>query len=555
MSAPLSPVGVELEPLPAERGEEELSLPEGFPLVLSGILAQAPSPHPPPDRPAGAWTASAEGAPTGSDASLATFLFGLDRGAGLSHLGPVDTAALFRPQERAPGALVEGAGPFAGRGLFTVNDPALAIQPGVDWIAVRPEALTPELALRARQAGIRLVVWEAKASEAGLEAVRRFGAEGYIAQAEGPDELQAALRLGDAIPVAKALVTNNFMDRWPPGWIAMPEAYSGQNPSATVERVVFDARARGASVVVPVLGLFSENGRGPTDIVQAARDLARVTVPGVAAFTVETAGSDLEVMLGRRSLRLLLEVAEEPRLAASPSPGPGTPGPSPTAPTFPSLPSPGALPSSSQHPPSPQAFESERDPLPSGAASTASEADSAEPPPSASQAPPAPVEARGLLPGQRPAQPKQQPEGRAALPVRLPELPDRVGAELRLLAREGRTEARIVLHPPELGEVRVRLVQEAAGLSATIVADASPAVDALAAAAGALRRGLESLGIPVLALDVRAPGARDAEERDGDKEAPWATPAAGQRRREAAEGETLIRATARIEGALIDVLA
>ena len=293
MSVPLPPVGAEIEALPGSGGWEEPFQAEGFSVVLDGLIASAQGWfHPPPSRKAGAWTAAAEGAQSGGDASLPTALFVPYPGASLASLRAVDARALFRPEERAPQALVESAGPFAGRGLFTVNDPAQAIQPGVDWIAVRPQELTPELAQRVRQAGIQLVVWEAKASEAGLEAVRRFGADGYIAQAEGPDELAAALRLGEAIPVAKALVTNNFMDRWPPGWIAMPEAYSGQNPSATVERVVFDARARGASVVVPVLGLFSENGRGPTDVAQAARDLARVTVPGLAAASCPQPGAD-----------------------------------------------------------------------------------------------------------------------------------------------------------------------------------------------------------------------------------------------------------------------
>ena len=177
--------------------------------------------------------------------------------------------------------------------------------------------------------------------------------------------------------------------------------------------------------------------------------------------------------------------------------------------------------------------------------------DRQESPPSSSHDPLSPIEAP-FSPSPRPL-PAASARATRPLPARIPELPERVAAELRLLAKEGRTEARILLHPPELGEVRVRLVQEAGGLSATIVADASFALDALAASAGALRRGLESLGIPVLALDVRAPGSGDAEEREADEESPPSP--SPQRRREVAESEALIRATARIEGALIDVLA
>jgi hypothetical protein len=235
---------------------------------------------------------------------------------------PPSWETLFSPHLRAGRPLVEAAGPFAGRGLFTTSDPAQAIRPGVDWVAVRPERLSDDLVSRLRAAGIRLVVWEASASQAGLEAVRRYRADGYIAQAEGPGELEAALRLGPSLDVPKALVTNNFMSRWPSGWIAMPEAYSGQNPLATVERVVADARIRGAEVVIPVLGLFTENGRGPASLEEAGRDLARITVPGLAVFTVETAGEELRLLLG-----------PPPPLPAPQGPAPppaATPAPSPS---------------------------------------------------------------------------------------------------------------------------------------------------------------------------------------------------------------------------------
>ncbi len=444
----------------------------------------------------------------------------------------LDASALFRPEERDCEACLAAAGPFAGRGLFTVNDPAQAIRPGVSWVAVRPEAVTPELAERLHQAGIRLVIWEAKASQAGLEAVRRYGAQGYIAQAEGPDELAAALRLEDAIPVPKALVTNNFMDRWPPGWIALPEAYSGQNPVATVERVVFDARARGAEVVVPVLGLFAENGRGPSDLAQAAADLARVQVPGVAVFTVETAGPDLPVVLGEEPLLLSLHIPRPAEGSSSPpAPRPAASSPVPPSPSSPSAPTHrGGWPL-----------------VPDGLAFHA----------------PLPADADERQEGVNPPDQSllQRPAGAAGVssaseavtrgPATLLELAARVADELRLLARDGRNEARITLRPPDLGEVRIRVVELESGVTASIIADSAQVVDALASAVSFLRRALEGVGVPLLAVDLRLGGGRQEEEKGRE-------PASGPPERRRAEdwrGEAAPVALAAVKGALIDVLA
>lgn len=449
----------------------------------------------------------------------------------------VDARALFRPEERACDPCLAAAGPFVGRGLFTVNDPGQAIRPGVSWVAVRPEALTPELVQRLRQAGIRLVIWEAKASQAGLEAVRRYGAEGYIAQAEGPDELAAALRVGEALSVPKALVTNNFMDRWPPGWIALPEAYSGQNPLATVERVVFDARARGAQVVVPVLGLFAENGRGPSDLVQAARDLARLELPGVAIFTAETAGRDLPVVLGEEPLLLSLPA---PRSPAGPSPAEG-PSPASVSPALPSPPSPGASAHGARWPLPRRDLDRPlvRAPIP---------ADAVEPQKGVS-----PSE-QSLLHRSVVATPdglSRAPEAAARGPATL-QLAARVADELRLLAREGRNEARIILRPPDLGEVRIRVLELESGVTAFIVADSAQVVDALASAVSSLRRALEGVGVPLLGVDLRLAGGRRQDDEEG-REAPSGPPE--RRRAEDWSEEARPVAVAVAKGALIDVLA
>lgn len=433
-------------------------------------------------------------------------------------VAPAPSTNPFAPQERAPASLVRAAGPFAGRGLFTTSDPAQAIRPGVDWIAVRPERLSDDLVGRIREAGIRLVVWEATASQQGIDAVRRYGADGYIAQAEGPGELRSAIAVADAIGVPKALVTNNFMDTWPPGWIAMPEAYSGQNPQATVERVVADSRIRGAQVVLPVLGLFSEGGRGPARLDDAARDLARVTVPGLAVFTVETVGDDSQVIFGG-SVRPA-GGSQTPQALSVPMqsatarwvdrPGEGgvaaqVPTPAPTdVLTPPAARDTGSEASSHRRA---AASSAGRDPLPPqpstsgdglGVAQTALHHGGASPLAFSTE---------------------RQGAARAAARMhdisRLHDLAERTQAMLRIVVDAGRTEARISLRPPDLGEVRIRLAYEPAGVSATVTADAAQAMEALAGAIPDLRRALEALGLSVLSLDVRwaGPQERPSQER------------------------------------------
>lgn len=144
------------------------------------------------------------------------------------------------------------------------------------------------------------------------------------------------------------------------------------------------------------------------------------------------------------------------------------------------------------------------------------------------------------------------PRGRA----HLPELVERAQAELRILVREARTEARISLRPPELGEVRIRVAFDAGGVSATLTADASQAVEVLAGAVSDLRRSLESLGLAVLSLDVRSAGLeqRPAEERRGET-APDGMPTSRRSTADDEEGNAPRKHRLPLEGALIDVLA
>jgi len=65
-----------------------------------------------------------------------------------------------------------------------------------------------------------VLVWEATPNE-GQAAVDRFGAAGYIAQAETPAELTAATAIGPSLRVPRALV-GSFNA---PGWTTLLECY------------------------------------------------------------------------------------------------------------------------------------------------------------------------------------------------------------------------------------------------------------------------------------------------------------------------------------------
>jgi Flagellar hook-length control protein FliK len=86
---------------------------------------------------------------------------------------------------------------------------------------------------------------------------------------------------------------------------------------------------------------------------------------------------------------------------------------------------------------------------------------------------------------------------------------------IALAARQGLSQARIVLRPAELGEILVHLTQTARGLLARISTDSPTATQALADAHGELRQSLSSLGIDLARLDVgrSAPQGAGADSR------------------------------------------
>ncbi len=243
-----------------------------------------------------------------------------------------------------------GSNPFVGgKGLFTSTDPmsALRAQPPPTWAAVMPQYMTADVAAAYKQAGIALVIWEPSASQAGVDAVHQYGAAGYIAQAEGQGQLDAANavagQLGDT---PHALVTNNFMAQYPPGWIAMPEAYTNNNPQATADQVTRDAQARGATQVVPVIGLGfvdTPDGRHMSAAeYQAGLDAAGTAgAVGSAAYIADQASN--EDLSAYTSGKTPGGVPPEPGGAApTPTPAPASPE-TPVPPKPPPIPPPAPI--------------------------------------------------------------------------------------------------------------------------------------------------------------------------------------------------------------------
>jgi hypothetical protein len=79
---------------------------------------------------------------------------------------------------------------------------------------------------------------------------------------------------------------------------------------------------------------------------------------------------------------------------------------------------------------------------------------------------------------------------------------DELDGTIQLAARQGLAQARIALEPAELGEIRIHLVQTAAGLIARVTAGTSAVAQALVGGHGELRQSLTSLGLNLATLEL-----------------------------------------------------
>ncbi len=92
--------------------------------------------------------------------------------------------------------------------------------------------------------------------------------------------------------------------------------------------------------------------------------------------------------------------------------------------------------------------------------------------------------------------------------VTLPELGARLPEVVQVALSEGRREARIHLHPPELGAIDVRLQLEGDRVSAALSAEREEVRALLIGLESELRDGLEKAGLKLERLDVAAAASR-----------------------------------------------
>ncbi len=107
--------------------------------------------------------------------------------------------------------------------------------------------------------------------------------------------------------------------------------------------------------------------------------------------------------------------------------------------------------------------------------------------------------------------------------ARLHELPQSAQTLLEVATAAKATRARIVLTPPELGKVEIRLRYGSNGVSASFHADSPEAAQSLAGAAGDLRRALETQGIQVARIDLPTATATPS----GQQGSPWPSSGGG----------------------------
>lgn len=158
---------------------------------------------------------------------------------------------------------------FAGVGLLAAGPHP--VPPGADWVAVRLPGLDPP-------------TWLAP--------------DGPIVQAEGPDQLEAALRYGDQHPGSKALICNDTVRSWPAGWVCIPEAYTSMNANATPDQMTRDFHGRGALVVAPCVLCSDEGTRWPlTRYLPSLRLAQAAGAVGASVFQYESmTAADFEAL-------------------------------------------------------------------------------------------------------------------------------------------------------------------------------------------------------------------------------------------------------------------
>ena len=150
--------------------------------------------------------------------------------------------------------------------------------------------------------------------------------------------------------------------------------------------------------------------------------------------------------------------------------------------------------------------------------------------------------------------------------VGMHEMIESINATIQIAVRQGATQARIALHPEELGQINIRLSQTSQGLLARVSAETPAAAQALAAGRAELHQSLSSLGVSLLRLDIGF-GQPESGDRQGAFAGDPSFPGASSSSRASSTLEELegpeapdqsdasVRSASPIGGALVDVLA
>jgi hypothetical protein len=144
--------------------------------------------------------------------------------------------------------------------------------------------------------------------------------------------------------------------------------------------------------------------------------------------------------------------------------------------------------------------------------------------------------------------------------VGMQDMIDSIHATIELAARQGVAQARIALHPQELGHIAIRLSQTGEGLLARVSAETPAGAQALAEGRAELHQTLSSLGVTLLRLDVGSFTQSQTGERDqsasGQGGSSTSGEADGTEEAEGAQAPAQTTAPAGIgAGELVDVLA
>jgi flagellar hook-length control protein FliK len=156
------------------------------------------------------------------------------------------------------------------------------------------------------------------------------------------------------------------------------------------------------------------------------------------------------------------------------------------------------------------------------------------------------------------AAPVAAPAAEAHAGVALDRAVETVRMTIEVASRQGYSQARIQLSPPELGDIRIHLHQTSDGLVARVVAEHAGAAQVLQHGGAELRRSLEAAGLPLLRLDIESSDQRGQTAQDPSRTSSGAAGdgAAVDEQESSGEEPTTAQLTVSLPGgAVVDVFA